>query len=82
MKLVLIKEWKIIIRIDRKLSSYDVNLLLGDARKAKTKLNWEPKITFDKLVEEMVERRKDCKGSINYLSHQYSLNNAICGFTF
>jgi GDPmannose 4,6-dehydratase len=27
---------------------------LGDARKAKAKLNWEPKITFDKLVEEMV----------------------------
>ena len=50
------KSGKIIIRIDpENYRPTDVNLLLGDARKAKTKLNWEPKITFDKLVEEMVQ---------------------------
>ena len=31
----------------------EVETLLGDATKAKQKLGWEPKISFDKLVEEM-----------------------------
>ena len=29
--------------------------LLGDANKAKEKLNWSPKISFEELVKEMVE---------------------------
>ena len=33
--------------------------LLGDASKAKNKLGWTPKITFDELVSEMV--REDLK---------------------
>ena len=37
----------------------EVDQLLGDASKAKTKLGWYPKISFDKLVMEMVEH--DCK---------------------
>ena len=36
----------------------EVERLLGDATKAKTDLGWEPKITFDKLVQEMVDA--DC----------------------
>ena len=32
----------------------EVESLLGDATKAKEKLGWEPKITFDELVEDMV----------------------------
>jgi GDPmannose 4,6-dehydratase len=28
---------------------------LGDASKAKKKLNWTPKITFEQLVKEMVD---------------------------
>ena len=35
--------------------------LLGDASKAKNKLGWTPKITFDELVSEMV--REDLKGA-------------------
>jgi GDPmannose 4,6-dehydratase len=31
----------------------EVETLLGDSTKAKEELGWEPKITFDKLVEEM-----------------------------
>jgi GDPmannose 4,6-dehydratase len=31
----------------------EVETLLGDATKAKQKLGWEPKISFDQLVEEM-----------------------------
>ncbi len=33
----------------------EVDTLLGDASKARTKLGWEPKISFPKLVHEMME---------------------------
>jgi GDPmannose 4,6-dehydratase len=33
----------------------EVETLLGDASKAKEKLNWSPKISFEELVKEMVE---------------------------
>ena len=36
----------------------EVDLLLGDCTKAKTKLGWEKKYNFDELVKEMVE--SDC----------------------
>ena len=39
----------------------EVETLLGDARKAKEKLGWAPKISFEQLVEEMV--REDLKGA-------------------
>jgi len=34
----------------------EVDNLLGDATKARHKLNWKPKISFEELVKEMVER--------------------------
>ena len=33
----------------------EVETLLGDASKAKRELGWEPRISFDELVREMVE---------------------------
>ncbi len=33
----------------------EVETLLGDSSKAKEKLNWSPKITFEQLVNEMVD---------------------------
>ncbi|MEO0480378.1 MAG: GDP-mannose 4,6-dehydratase, partial [Planctomycetota bacterium] len=33
----------------------EVDLLLGDSTKAREKLGWEPKVSFEKLVEMMVE---------------------------
>ncbi len=33
----------------------EVNNLLGDASKAKDKLNWKPKISFNQLIDEMIE---------------------------
>lgn len=33
----------------------EVETLLGDASKAREKLKWEPKVTFDELVDEMVD---------------------------
>ena len=44
-----------IISIDpRYFRPTEVDTLLGDPTKAKQKLGWEPKITFDELVKEMV----------------------------
>ena len=39
---------------DRYFRPAEVESLLGDATKAKEKLGWEPKISFDELVEDMV----------------------------
>ena len=46
---------KLAIRIDPKYyRPAEVETLLGDSSKAKKELHWSPKITFDKLVQEMV----------------------------
>ena len=34
----------------------DVNTLLGDAKKARNKLNWKPKININQLVDEMISQ--------------------------
>ncbi len=47
---------EIVIKIDpRYYRPTEVQELLGDATKAKNILNWEPKITLEQLVSEMVE---------------------------
>ena len=33
----------------------EVNLLIGDASKARDKLGWTPKVTFEELVQMMYE---------------------------
>ena len=46
---------KAVIKVnDRYFRPSEVESLLGDATKAKEKLGWEPKISFDELVEDMV----------------------------
>ncbi len=59
-------EKQIVVRID---SSYfrptEVETLLGDITKAKKKLKWEPSVTIDQLVSEMVEN--DLKNAKNEL---------------
>jgi GDPmannose 4,6-dehydratase len=55
---------KAVIRVDpRYFRPTEVETLLGDASKAKNKLNWTPKITFEQLVKEMTE--KDLKLAMN-----------------
>ncbi len=45
-----------IIKVDpRYFRLAEVDTLLGDASKAKRKLNWKPKITIDMMIEEMME---------------------------
>jgi GDPmannose 4,6-dehydratase len=45
-----------VVKIDPNLfRPTEINQLIGDASKASEKLNWAPKISFDDLVEEMVQ---------------------------
>lgn len=41
----------------------EVDLLIGDARKAKEKLGWEPKVTFPELVKIMVEAELEAESN-------------------
>jgi GDPmannose 4,6-dehydratase len=53
---------KVIVKVDpRYFRPTEVETLLGDPSKAKQKLGWTPKITFDELVSEMV--REDYKSA-------------------
>ena len=50
------KTRRILVEIDeRYFRPTEVDLLIGDATKAKEKLGWQPKIKFNELVKEMVE---------------------------
>ncbi len=49
-------EWRDYVKTDEKFyRPNEVNYLLGDSTKAKTKLNWSPKVSFNELVNMMVE---------------------------
>ncbi len=51
-----IENWQDYVGFDeRYLRPAEVDLLIGDAAKAKEKLNWEPKVKFKDLVKIMVE---------------------------
>ena len=51
---------KTIVRINEKFyRPAEVDLLVGDASKAKKKLNWEPKVKFNELIKMMVEADYD-----------------------
>ena len=46
---------EIVIRIDpRYFRPSEVDILVGDASKAKSELGWEPKISLEELIEEMI----------------------------
>jgi len=56
---------KLLIEIDPKyFRPTEVDLLLGDATKAKEKLNWEPKTEFKNLVEEII--KSDIEQLVNH----------------
>ena len=53
---------RVVVRVDpRYFRPAEVETLLGDASKARSKLNWTPKISFEELVAEMV--REDLKSA-------------------
>jgi len=57
-----VKPGQTVVRVDpRYYRPAEVDTLLGDARKARTKLRWKPKIGFRELVAEMV--REDLRAA-------------------
>lgn len=56
-------DWEQFVRIDpRYYRPSEVDALRSDASKARRELGWEPKVTFDQLVQEMVEAELDSHG--------------------
>ena len=50
------KNGRILVQIDKRyFRPTEVDYLEGDASKAKEKLNWTPKISFEKMISEMVQ---------------------------
>lgn len=48
-------DWEKYVKTDKRfLRPLDINYLRGDYAQAKQKLNWEPRVNFDQLVEKMV----------------------------
>jgi GDPmannose 4,6-dehydratase len=49
-------DWEEYVVSDPKLfRPAEVDFLLGDPRKAKSKLEWQPKVTFEELIRMMIE---------------------------
>ena len=68
-------DWQKYVEIDpRYFRPAEVDLLLGDASKARRELGWEPKVTFDQLVKLMVDHdlvlaREEAEGAdINHVA--------------
>ena len=50
------KTGKLVVKVDpRYFRPFELEALKGDASQARVELGWQPKITFDELVDEMVE---------------------------
>jgi len=46
---------KIIIKIDKEyFRPNEVDILIGNSKKSQKKLNWKPKISFDKMIDDMI----------------------------
>ena len=58
--------WKDYVAFDpRYLRPTEVDLLIGDPAKTKAKLGWEPSVTFQELVELMVDSDLEAVGIVN-----------------
>ena len=55
-----LKDWRQYVRQDQRFfRPAEVDLLIGDATKGNTKLGWQPKVGFNKLIEMMVRHDID-----------------------
>lgn len=53
-------DWHQFVRQDQRFfRPAEVDLLIGDATKARTKLGWQPKVGFEKLIQMMVANDLD-----------------------
>ena len=69
----------IVVRVDpRYFRPSEVETLLGDASKAKEKLNWCPKTTLKELVSEMVQKDKEDAQKEKFLKNKgFEINSPI-----
>jgi GDPmannose 4,6-dehydratase len=59
-------DWKQhVVQDPRFMRPAEVDLLIGDASKARAKLGWTPKVTFEQLVEMMV------RADVDRLRHEH-----------
>jgi len=68
---------KVIIEVDSKyFRPAEVESLLGDSTKAREKLGWKPKISFEELVKEMVESDlEEAKKELHLKNGGYEIKN-------
>ncbi len=70
---------EIVIRIDpRYFRPTEVEELLGDSNKAKTKLGWTPKTSLEELIEEMVDKdREEAKKTLFLKEKGFDVSDTI-----
>lgn len=65
-----VRSGEVLIEVDpRYFRPTEVDILLGDAAKARNKLGWKHRVTFDQLVKEMVESDLRNIGANGHLAH-------------
>jgi len=65
-------DWQNYVRFDQRyLRPAEVDILIGDADKAKEKLGWEPSITFEELVKLMVDSDLKALEETQEPTHQF-----------
>ena len=72
-----VKQGDVLVRVDpRYFRPTEVDILIGDASKAKKELGWEPKYTLEQLVEEMVNSDlKEAKKERFLREHGFKVKN-------
>jgi len=72
-----VKQGDVLVRVDpRYFRPTEVDILVGDASKAKKELGWEPKYTLEQLVEEMVNSDlKEAKKERFLREHGFKVKN-------
>jgi GDP-mannose 4,6-dehydratase len=65
-------DWQNYVKFDQRyLRPAEVDILIGDANKAKEKLGWEPSITFEELVKLMVDSDLKALEETQEPTHQF-----------
>ena len=68
-KTLAFKEGQTVVEVDTKYyRPTEVDLLIGNAAKAREKLKWEPKFTLEAMIEEMVKSDLELFRRDKYLS--------------
>jgi GDPmannose 4,6-dehydratase len=71
-------DWEDYVVIDKNLiRPAEVNQLLGDASKAREKLCWSPKVSFEELIAMMVEADLQKLKDVNFINGEYKRSEAV-----